>query len=122
MNPRVLEITPIEGHKLKLLFDNGEQRFYDCSGLLDFGVFQELQDKSYFTDVTHRSDYGLGHRDASTPLRSAQHLLPKRLPMRNISYFRKAKVVDGTVVWSHGQDVCPDTLYLDSVKDTGGRF
>ena len=52
MNPRVLEITPIEGHKLKLLFDNGEQRFYDCSGLLDFGVFQELQDKSYFTDVT----------------------------------------------------------------------
>ena len=79
MNPRILEATAIEGHKLKLLFDNGEQGFYDCSGLLDFGVFQELQDKSYF---------------------------------------KKAKAVDGTVVWPHGQDICPDTLYLDSVKDT----
>ena len=26
-----------------------------------------------YTDVTHRADYGLGHRDASTPLRSTQH-------------------------------------------------
>ena len=78
MNPRVLEATAIEGHKLKLLFDNGEQGSYDCSGFLDFGVFQELQDKSYFN---------------------------------------KAKAVAGTVVWPHGQDICPDTLYLDiSVK------
>ena len=51
MNPRVLAITSIEGHKLKLLFDNGEQRFYDCSRLLDFGVFQELQNKSYFKKI-----------------------------------------------------------------------
>ena len=29
MNPRVLGATSIEGHKLKLLFDNGEQGFYD---------------------------------------------------------------------------------------------
>lgn len=77
MNPRVLELTPIEGYKLKLLFDNGEQGLYDCSGLLDFGVFQELQDKNYF---------------------------------------KKAKAVEGTVAWPHGQDICPDTLYLDSVK------
>ncbi len=48
MNPRVLGATAIEGHKLKLLFDNGEQGFYDCSPLANFGVFQELQDKSYF--------------------------------------------------------------------------
>ena len=42
MNPRVLEAMAIEGHKLKLLFDNGEQGGYDCSPLLDSGVFQEL--------------------------------------------------------------------------------
>ena len=31
-------------------------------------------------------------------------------------YFQKAQVVDGTVAWPHGQDICPDTLYLDSIK------
>ena len=80
MNPRVLETTAIEGHKLKLFFDNEEQGFYDCSPLLNFGTFQELQDKSYF---------------------------------------KRVKAVDGTVVWPHGQDICPDTAYLDSVKNTG---
>ena len=83
MNPRILEATAIEGHKLKLFFDNGEQGFYDCSPLLDFGVFQELQDKSYF---------------------------------------EQAKAVNGTAVWPHGQDICPDTLYLDSIKNADGRF
>ena len=77
MNPRISEVTAIDGHKLKLLFDNGERRIYDCSELLDFGVFQEFQDENYF---------------------------------------RQAKVLDGTVVWPHEQDICPDTLYLDSMK------
>lgn len=50
---------------------------YDCSDLLDFGVFAELKDKQYF---------------------------------------QKATVLDGTVVWPNDQDICPDTLYLDSVR------
>ena len=45
---------------------------------LNFGVFQELQDKHYF---------------------------------------KQAKISGGTVVWPHEQDICPDTLYLDSVKE-----
>ena len=77
MNPRISEVTVIDGHKLKLLFDNGERRIYDCSELLNFGVFQELQDENYF---------------------------------------KQARVSDGTVVWPHEQDICPDTLYLDSMK------
>ena len=77
MNPRVAEVIPTEGFKLQLTFSNGEHGFYDCSGLLDFGVFQELQDKNYFNQV---------------------------------------KVLDGTVVWPHEQDICPDTLYLDLEK------
>lgn len=36
--------------------------------------------------------------------------------LKDIDYFRKASVLDGTVVWPKGQDICPDTLYLDSVK------
>lgn len=33
------------------------------------------------------------------------------------NYFKKAKVMDGTVVWPHEQDICPDTLYVDSIKE-----
>ena len=77
MNPRISEVAAIEGYQLRILFDNGEQGLFDCSGLLDFGVFQELRDKRYF---------------------------------------ERAKAMDGTVVWPHGQDICPDTLYLDSVR------
>ncbi len=77
MNPRVREVTTTDNYELQLLFTNGEQGVYDCSGLLDFGVFKEL---------------------------------------RSIPYFSQAKVLDGTVVWPNDQDICPDTLYLDSVK------
>jgi hypothetical protein len=36
--------------------------------------------------------------------------------LRDIKYFEKARVLDGTVVWPNEQDICPDTLYLNSVK------
>ena len=78
MNPRVREVIPTDNYQLKLVFTNGESGIYDCSDLLDFGVFQELKD---------------------------------------ITYFKRVKVLDGTVAWPHEQDICPDTLYLDSVKD-----
>jgi len=77
MNPRVQQVSTSGDYKLFLLFTNGEQGVYDCSNILEFGVFNELKD---------------------------------------IHYFNQAKVVDGTVVWPHEQDICPDTLYLDSLK------
>ena len=77
MNPRIVEAVPTDDYKLTLIFSNGERGLYDCSPLLDFGVFQEL---------------------------------------RNMNYFKQAKVDHGTVVWPHEQDICPDTLYLDCRK------
>lgn len=75
MNPRVRAVAPEANYRLRLTFTNGEVRTYDCSGLLGFGVFTELQD---------------------------------------VQYFRRARVAFGTVVWPNEQDICPDTLYLDS--------
>ncbi len=36
--------------------------------------------------------------------------------LKSVGYFQRASVKDGTVVWPHEQDICPDTLYLDSAK------
>ena len=77
MNPGIVGDVPTDDYKSTLIFSNGERGLYDCSPLLDFGVFQEL---------------------------------------RNMNYFKQAKVDHGTVVWPHEQDICPDTLYLDSEK------
>ncbi|NOY43325.1 MAG: DUF2442 domain-containing protein [Planctomycetes bacterium] len=77
MNPRVSKVLATNNYQLDLLFTNGEQGVFDCSGLLEVGVFKEL---------------------------------------KNQHYFSQAQVFDGTVVWPHEQDLCPDTLYLDSVK------
>jgi hypothetical protein len=36
--------------------------------------------------------------------------------LKDENYFRQVKVVEGTVAWPHEQDICPDTLYIDSKK------
>jgi hypothetical protein len=51
MNPRVKQVTPQPGYKLKIVFSNNEEGIYDCSKLLDFGVFRELKDVTYFNQV-----------------------------------------------------------------------
>lgn len=77
MNPRIKEVQPLENYRLLLTFSNGEKGIYNCSPLLQFGVFKELQE---------------------------------------YSYFRQVDVCDGAIAWPHNQDICPDTLYIDSEK------
>ncbi|MBT9097242.1 DUF2442 domain-containing protein [Methylovulum psychrotolerans] len=36
--------------------------------------------------------------------------------LSDINYFKQVAVTDGTVTWPNEQDICPDTLYLDSKK------
>jgi hypothetical protein len=40
--------------------------------------------------------------------------------LRDLDYFNQARAEGGTVVWPHEQDICPDTLYEDSVKAAVG--
>ena len=48
MNPRVQKVTPTDDYKLILTFKNKEKAIYDCSDLLNFGVFKEFKDINYF--------------------------------------------------------------------------
>ncbi len=36
--------------------------------------------------------------------------------LREEACFRQVRAELGTVVWPHEQDICPDTLYLDSSR------
>lgn len=36
--------------------------------------------------------------------------------LREEVYFRQVRAAGGTIAWPHEQDICPDTLYLDSIK------
>ncbi len=51
MNPRVKAVVPKDGYQLEITFSNGEVGVYDCRPLLDFGVFSELRDVTYFRRV-----------------------------------------------------------------------
>jgi hypothetical protein len=77
MNPRVKAVVAKDDYKLEITFTSDEVGIFDCTHLLGFGVFTELED---------------------------------------IRYFRQARAEGGTVVWPHEQDICPDTLYEDSMK------
>lgn len=51
MNPRVRDVVPLDNYRLQLTFTNDEKGVYDCSPLLELGVFRELQDVAYFRQV-----------------------------------------------------------------------
>ena len=51
MNPRVASIQAEANYRLRVVFTNGETGVFDCSHLLDFGVFRELRDLEYFGRV-----------------------------------------------------------------------
>ena len=38
--------------------------------------------------------------------------------LNDLAYFKRVKAFNGAVAWPNEQDIDPDTLYLDSVKET----
>ncbi len=51
MLPRVKNVKPKPDYRLEITFTSGETGVHDCSPLLVFGVFRELQDEAYFRSV-----------------------------------------------------------------------
>lgn len=49
--PKLLNATPLPGHRLLLSFENQETRVFDVTPYLDKGVFVELRDETYFSRV-----------------------------------------------------------------------
>jgi hypothetical protein len=41
--------------------------------------------------------------------------------LRDLIYFRQVRAENGTIVWPHEQDICPDTLYEDFQKLVEGQ-
>jgi len=76
MNPRVVQVTPVENYHLNLTFSNGEVRRFDMNPYLETGNFRELADPAMFNSV---------------------------------------RPFLGSVQWQNGLDLCPDTLYLESI-------
>ncbi|MEI6884093.1 MAG: DUF2442 domain-containing protein [Bacteroidota bacterium] len=59
-----------------------------------------------------------------TGLFDVKPLLDKGLfvELKNPSMFNSAKPFLGSVQWQNGLDLCPDTLYIDSIKTVVRHF
>ncbi|MFB3134051.1 MAG: DUF2442 domain-containing protein [Rhodothermales bacterium] len=51
MMPRVVDLEPLAGYRLRLAFADGEIRIFDVSPLLDRGIFQRLRDEAVFREA-----------------------------------------------------------------------
>ncbi len=51
MNPKVVRVKPLEDYKLFVEFENSESRIFDVSLFLDKGIFKELRNQHYFSQV-----------------------------------------------------------------------
>lgn len=87
---RPVSVRPLPNQKLSLTFDDGEQRVFDVSPLIEPGcVFDFLADEQAFSQVYIDSEGAIA--------------------------WDRDPTVDSNVVWSNKVDIDPDTCYMDSV-------
>lgn len=51
IEPRPIEVKPLENYKLYIKFKNGEERIYDLMEVLRNKMFKKLKDIEYFKNV-----------------------------------------------------------------------
>ena len=57
--PRIRSVTPRSGKTLLVTFENGTQKLYDCSPLLQLDAFRPLEDEALFK-CAHADSHGYG--------------------------------------------------------------
>jgi hypothetical protein len=58
-HPRIQSVKPRSGKTLLVTFENGYQKVYDCTPLLQSEVFRPLQDEAIFR-CAHADSHGYG--------------------------------------------------------------
>ena len=62
--PKVIKVQAISPLKLEILFENGEQRLYDVSKLIDKYPFEQLVDYNFLKQVkVDENGYGIYWND-----------------------------------------------------------
>lgn len=90
LNPRkIVSVDAEPNYVLKLLFDNGEEKYYDMSNKLQ-GVFAVLKSEAKFKTV-FLDEFG------------------------NVAWDVDENI-DSSVHWNNRIDLCKDALYMDSKK------
>lgn len=56
LGPRVRSVKVYPGHKMELLFSNGEKRDFDATPLLAYPAYKKLKEESFFSMA--RVEYG----------------------------------------------------------------
>ena len=85
--PRLFQVYPIDDFKVYLYYDNGEIKLYDCAWILkETGIFTEIHDIAVFKDICTIMNGTLAFDISRT-----------RDPYACI-------------------DICPDTVYEDSIR------
>lgn len=52
----VISVKPLDGYKLRITFENGEEKIFDLTPFLNIGKFAELKDINLFNSVMMKFD------------------------------------------------------------------
>lgn len=52
----VISVKPLDGYKLRITFENGEEKLFDLTPFLNIGKFAELKDINLFNSVVIKFD------------------------------------------------------------------
>ncbi len=51
MNPKPKNVKPLENYKLKVEFENGEEKIFDMKPYLTYPVYKDLNDENVFKEA-----------------------------------------------------------------------
>ena len=62
--PKIIAVKPLKNYRLLATFQNGVQKIYDCSPLLEKEAFHLLKNKAFFKAVrVDQGGYGISWND-----------------------------------------------------------